>query len=197
MADEYILSFDFGSINMAYNMMDIKTKKIVKWDKFSIKDSTNEGSCEKLAKYLDTSDILSVKNDKDEQPSIIIVLEQQPRCNIKTITISGQLQMYFVLQKMININDKNICKINKIVGYHAKYKLKYYERIEGEEIIDVSKLKDGHYKNKKLAIEQTDRILKRNNENWIDTFNDKKKRDDLADCLLQNLAYMKFNLKIT
>ena len=50
---EYILSFDIGSINMAYCLMDIKTKKIIKWGLFSIKDSTNEGSCLKLAKYLD------------------------------------------------------------------------------------------------------------------------------------------------
>jgi hypothetical protein len=38
---------------MAYNLMDIKTKKIIKWGLFSIKDSTNEGSCLKLANYLD------------------------------------------------------------------------------------------------------------------------------------------------
>jgi hypothetical protein len=195
---EYMLSWDFGSVNMSYNLINLKTKKIIKWDRFSIKDSTNEGSCLKLAKYLDSAKILDIPNyTETEKPTVIIVLEQQPRCNVKTICISGQLQMYYVLEKMITDTPINACTIKKIVGYHAKFKLKYYEKREGEEDIDVSNLKKGHYQNKQLSIKQCAVILKRDNTEWIDFFNENKaKRDDLSDTLLQNLAYMKFILKI-
>lgn len=53
-----------------------------------------------------------------------------------------------------------------------------------------------HLQNKRLAIEQAEIILLRNNKEWCSFFSKKEKRDDLADCFLQNLAYMKFILKI-
>ncbi len=110
---EYVLSFDPGTINMAYCLIQINTLKIINWGKFSIKDSTHEGSCSKLAKYLDK---LRLTDNK----KIIIVIEQQPKINAKTLCIAGQLQMYYVLEK---IDNKGI---EKIVNYHAKNKIKYY-----------------------------------------------------------------------
>jgi len=50
---EYVLSIDPGTINLAYCLIRIKDLKIIKWGLFSIKDSTHEGSCTKLAKQLD------------------------------------------------------------------------------------------------------------------------------------------------
>jgi hypothetical protein len=181
----YLLSFDVGTINMAYCIVKINTLKIINWGIFSIKDSTNEGSCNKLAEKLDQ---LKLVNGKD----IIIVIEQQPRCNVKTIVISGQLQMYFVLER--KMEDTN-CKIRKIDGYHAKNKIKYYvPRPEDEPWPErIDKLKKGHYKTKQTLIEHCRRILKHNEESqeWIDFFENSSKRDDLADSYVQALSYIK------
>lgn len=178
---EYILSFDPGTINMAYCLIEISTLKIINWGLFSIKDFTHEGSCTKLAKYLDK---LKLTDNK----KIIIVIEQQPKINAKTLCIAGQLQMYYVLEKMDNTG------IIKIVNYHAKNKIKYYipapedppwpERI--------TKLKKGHYKTKQTLIEHCKRILNHNNETeWITWFNNQSKLDDCSDAYVMSLSYIK------
>lgn len=196
---DYILSFDFGVLNMAYCLIKIDSLKILKWGTFSIKDSTHEGSCKKLADNLDKLDLLYIDDwESNNCPNIIILLEQQPRVNIKTITISGQLQMYYVLKKReIETNNNKLCKIDKIIGYHAKNKLKYYEFVEGDEPIELEHLKNGHYKNKQMAIKHCERIIKRQpqNENWISFFYSCKKKDDLSDTMTMILSYIKFVIK--
>ncbi len=181
---KYLLSFDPGTINMAYCLIEIDSLKIVKWGLFSIKDSTNEGSCTKLAKQLDT---LTLTDDLEE---VIIVIEQQPRVNCKTITISGQLQMYYVLEKI-----DNKC-IKKIVSYHAKNKIKYYQPIEGDEPMPerLDKLKKGHYRTKQTLIFQCSQILCHNQEiEWKDFFKNSRKRDDISDAYVMALSYIKTN----
>lgn len=184
---KYILSFDLGSINMACCLIEIETLKICNWEHFSIKDSTNEGSCEKLAKHLDK---LRLTDNKD----VIVVIENQPRCNVKTILISGFLHMYFVLEKMAGNSN-----IEKIVGYQARHKINYYEPIEGEEPLPdrLYKLKKGHYRTKQFLIEHCRRELVHNNElKWLEIFEKSKKQDDEADSYIQGLSYIKrFNLR--
>ncbi len=172
---KYIVSFDPAPINMSYMQMDKETQEIVQWGVFSIKDSTNEGSCKKLMEHLDKLNF----NDST------VLHEQQPRCNIKTITICGQLQMYFVMKKIDGYN------IDKIVGYHAGNKNKYYN---GEEPMPdrINKLKKSHYKNKQISIEHCRRIMKQKKEDskWVEFFEKNKKKDDLADSYLMALSYL-------
>ncbi len=188
--DLRIVSFDPAPINMAYCRVNAETLKIDKyWGLMSIKDSTNEGSCKKLANHLDK---LKLTDDVES----IIVHEQQPRCNIKTITICGQLQMYYVLERM---NEESTGHIRKIIGHHAKHKIKYYEEKPGDEPMPLERLnnlsKKGTYKTKQTLIEHCRRLLKQNNENqkWIDFFENSRKRDDLADSYVQALSYIKMN----
>ncbi len=181
---EYILSFDPAEINMAFCLIRIDTLKIVEWGLFSIKDSTHEGSCNKLAKHLDT---LKLTDNK----KVIIVIEQQPVINSKTVCIVGQLQMYYVIEKMDNPG------IIKIVTYHAKNKIKYYQPMEGDEPMParLDKLKKGHYKTKQILIEHCRRILKQNNEDqkWIDWFENQVKLDDVGDAMVTACSYVKTN----
>lgn len=181
---DYILSFDPAIVNMAYCCVNADTLKIHKWGQFSIKDSTNEGTCKKLIKELDQINL----EDLEDLENLIIVHEQQPRCNVKTVTICGQLQMYYVLKKL----ETNYIK--KIVGHHAKYKIKYYEPLPGDEPMPsrINNLKKGHYKTKQILIEHCKRILKHNNElEWLDSFEKKSKKDDLGDSYVQALSYIK------
>ncbi len=178
---DYILFFDPGSINMAYCLVEIKTLKIIKWGLFSIKDSTNEGSCIKLAKKLDELKLT-------EGINVTIVIEQQPKINTKTITISGQIQMYYALLKMDGEN------ISKIIGYHAGNKIKYYVPKEGDEPLPtkLDSLKKGHYRTKQILIEHCRRIMIHNEEtqDWKNYFENNKKKDDISDSYVSALSYI-------
>lgn len=185
-----VVSFDPAQINMAYCRVNADTLKIDKyWGLMSIKDSTNEGSCQKLINHLDK---LKLTNDVES----IVLHEQQPRCNVKTITICGQLQMYFTLERM---NEDSTGHIIKIVGHHAKHKIKYYEEKPGDEPMPWERLnklsKKGTYKTKQTLIEHCRRLLKQNNEDqkWIDFFENSKKKDDISDSYVQALSYIKMN----
>lgn len=183
---ECVISFDPAPINMSYCIVDINTLKIIKWGYFSIRDSTNEGSCKKLANHLDSLRL----TDNIES---IIVYEQQPRCNLKTITITGQLQMYYVLEKM----SEPSAKIKKIVGYHAKNKINYYIENPQDEPMPwkrLNALKKGHYKTKQILIEHCRRILKHNEETeWLEWFEKLSKKDDCSDSYVMALSYIKMN----
>jgi len=198
MAD-YLLSFDPGIINMSYCLVEIKTNTIIRWGLFSIKDNTNEGSCTRLAKQLDDLKLLVIPNWTSEtRPRVIIVHELQPRCNVKTLVISGQLIMYFVLEKFGMEITSQTAVIQKVVGFAAKNKLKYYEFLEGDAPLCVDHLKKGHYRNKQLSKQHCDRILRRTNSPWLKFFQDNKaKQDDIADAFLQCLAYIKNNKLIS
>jgi hypothetical protein len=184
---EYVVSFDPAPINMGHCTVNVNTLLIYDWNKFSIKDSTNEGSCKKLVKQLDD---LKPTDDID----CIIIHEQQPRCNMKTITISGQLQMYFVLERM---NEDHEGNIEKIVGHHAKHKINYYQPMPGDEPMPWERLdglKKGHYRTKQILIEHCRRILKQNGDlEWLTWFEQQPKKDDLADSFVQALSYIKMN----
>ena len=186
-----IAGFDLGVINTSCCHIDIKSKKIIKWELIDIKDNTNEGSCKKMVEQLNNIDL-------QDSGDVIIVVEQQPRCNVKIIMISGFVHMYYTMKKMEDDKkqeQKNKGTITKIVGHHAKNKTKIYEKQKGEEEWPkrIDNLKAGHYKTKQIAIEQCRRILKQNNENekWIDFFEKSPKRDDLADSYLMCLSYIK------
>lgn len=184
---EYIVSFDPAPINMGYCVVNINTLKILDWGKFSIKDSTNEGSCQKLVQQLDIT-------KPTDNIDCIIVHEHQPRCNIKTITICGQLCMYFVLERM---NEDHKGKIEKIVGHQARHKINYYQEQPGDKPMPwerLNKLKKGHYRTKQILIEHCRRILKQNDDlEWLEWFEKQSKLDDLSDSYVQALSYIKIH----
>ena len=128
---------------------------------------------------------------------MIVVVELQPKTNIRTTVMSGQVQMYYVLEKMSSSGlDSTFCNIEKIVGYHARNKLRYYEPQPGDEPLGpaLDHVKKGYYKNKKTAKEHCKRILlqKKEDPKWTKLYTESKKLDDFADCYLQGLAYKKF-----
>jgi len=185
-----IVGFDLGTINTSYCQVRIKDLKILKWGMVDIKDSTNEGSCKKLVNKLNPIDLCS---DGDT----MIVIEQQPRINVKTIMISGFVHMYYTMKKMERVESEEDYNITKIVGHHAKHKIKYYEPREGDGPMPerLAKLKKGHYQTKQICIEHCRRVMKHNEESqeWIDFFEKSVKKDDLADSFLMTLSYIKMN----
>jgi len=100
----------------------------------------------------------------------IVLIENQigPLAN-RMKSIQGMLTQFFVEHKIYNISF--ISSINKLKDFNIG-KLSYKER----------KLK---------SIEITKKILDNNHfNNWIDLFNNHKKKDDLSDSFLQGLWYI-------
>lgn len=192
-----VLGMDLGQINSTFALVDSKTEKLLKWCLIPIVENnkqTNEVICTKLKKSMDKINILEkVPGYGPEQQNASVVIELQPRCNGKTVLMAGQAQMYFVIQK--ELNNENTDHIDKIIGYHASNKLKYYEPMEGDPPIKTD-YKDPHYRNKQIAKQHCAILLKRKGElEWLDFYNKCKKKDDLADAYLMALAYIKFVIK--
>ena len=162
-----ILSFDVGIKNLAYCLLDSETKDILDWN---IIDCTSTNLVLKMIKELD-----SLSHLLDSQ---LILIEKQPSFNPKMRIISTAIYVYFTL-RINHEQNKNI----RIIFYSAKHKLKLCE------VILDKPCKTKYANNKKIAIAQTKVLLK--NNLFLNYFLSHKKKDDLADCHLQVLAYLK------
>ena len=117
------------------------------------------------------------------EDSLTVLIEQQPKINAKMRVIEGFLFMYFTRKKMEGASN-----IKKIISYSPKYKLKCYT---GEPI--VLKCKEGYYKRKRLSIEHCTRLITEDAPEWKKLFEGSKKKDDLSDCYLQGLSYIRYD----
>ena len=162
-----ILSFDVGIRNLAYCLIDNSDNdwNILDWN---IIDCTSSNSILTLIKELDALPHLL--------NSTTVLIEKQPSFNPKMRIISGCIYTYFTLRIAHELN-RNV----KLIFYSAKHKLKH---INVEQI----KAKTKYSRNKKTAIEETKFILKESD--WLNFFLNNKKKDDLADSLLQGLSYI-------
>lgn len=135
---------------------------------------------------------LNEEQNKEIENSISVIIEQQPRTNMKTIRMASQIIFFYAMKKLEN-NKENF-PITKIVGYSAKNKTKYYVLGKDEEPIPerIMKLKSLYSRRKQISIEHTKRILlKRPQEKeFMEFFLKHKKKDDLSDCYLQGLSYI-------
>jgi len=118
-----------------------------------------------------------------------VLIELQPVLRgPKMKTISNHIYSYFLINGVCNDNFK----MNTVSYINASNKLKLFKDNENKDLTQ--------YKNrKKLAIENVNYFLKYINQKTFEKFfNDSKKKDDLADSLLQSLYYLEsnYNFKI-
>lgn len=162
-----LLSFDVGIKNLAYCLIDTSDNQwnILDWN---VIDCTSSNHILTLIKELDSLPHLL--------DSTVILIEKQPSFNPKMRIIGGCLYTYFTLRIAHEQNRKV-----KIMFYSAKHKLKN---------VNVTQVtgKNKYYRNKKLAVEETKFLLK--DTEWLTFFLSNKKKDDLADSLLQGLSYI-------
>ena len=161
-----ILSFDIGIKNLAYCMIDTEDKCILDWN---ILDCSGTNETLRVIKEVDSIDYLKEAD--------IVLLEKQPSFNPKMRNISTALYVYFILRIQYEMG-KNC----KVIFYPAKYKLK----CSNTTIEHKSKVK--YRQNKNLGIVHTRELL----NSHQDFFEKHKKKDDLADCYLQAMSYIKF-----
>jgi hypothetical protein len=172
-----IISIDVGIRNLAYVIIKIKglnDNEILEWDVLEL--------CEKNVKacMVDNieigENIKKIMNEKFNKYKFdkIIIENQIGKNAIKMKSIQGMLNMYFIM-----------CGYgkNEILNYNAIHKLKPF--IE-------KGIKTTYTERKKISKNITYNLCKNyygsDLLNYYTTF---KKKDDLADCLLQCLDYIK------
>ena len=175
-----ILSFDIGIKNLAYCQLDSLSNDILDWNVIDCTQNKNS--------------VLAVIEQLEKIPNFIesdvILLEKQPSFNPIMRIIQTTIYVYFTLRYNYELNLKT-----KILYYSAKNKLKICNSDISSELLDsksksrTSKAKKrNYYLNKKAAIEEVKTLLK--NNPFLNFFEKHKKKDDLADCYLQALAYI-------
>lgn len=188
MSKRAILSFDVGTKNLAYCLLD-ENEIIKDWNVVDIGAATYDRQCQKLIEALDKVDYGSCY-DTDTQQSVTVVIERQPSINPKMRVISGQIQMYYAIEKISGGNGNT--KIEKIVYYSPKFKLRCYQIMPDDDPIIEKKYSTPYAYRKNLAKQHCSIIIKRNqDEKWINLFNSTKKKDDFSDSFLQGLAYLR------
>ena len=167
------LSIDVGIRNLAYVVLSVDDGKttIIDWDIIELCEK-DENACkvdnvkigirmdEKMLKLLD-----KFAFDK-------IIIENQIGQNaIKMKSIQSLLIMFFITNKY---------KYEQIINYNAANKLKHF----------LGKKKTTYTERKKLSKTITGQVCEIQYPDWMDFFTKSKKKDDLADCLLQVLDYL-------
>jgi len=186
------LSFDVGTKNLAYCLIRDEDEKILDWNVVDIGAATYDKQCQKMIEALDKIDY-SIGYPESVKQSIVVVIERQPCRNPKMRVISGQIQMYYALEKNACLNNDDLVFIDKVVYYSPKFKLKCYKPQPGDDSIINKKYKSDYTFRKDLAKQHCKIMIKRNQDNkWIELYNKNKgKADDLADSFLQGIAYLR------
>ena len=109
---------------------------------------------------------------KDVQIDGVVIENQIGPLALRMKTLQGMIMQHFI-EKDIPLVEE-VSASNKLKEFLGNKKTTYTER-------------------KKASIKITQNILIDNNylQNWIESFNKHKKKDDLADCFLQGHWYLK------
>ena len=215
-----LLSWDVGIYNLSYCLLEqneeTKEIKIIDWDIVNLVDNEEM----KKNRSLLFENIPRKLHEKPQLlDADIVVIENQPSLkNPQMKSIQMILYSYFLILGKVIGNDRGY--IDKIEFCSASNKLKVYDGPEiilqekvskrkkkvEEPVVEVVECSDVNvviipekkkkgsalkYADKKrLAIEHA-KYFVQFNPDYIDFFNNHKKKDDLADSFLQGLYYLK------
>ena len=159
-----ILSIDVGIRNLAMCQFDETSNLVVQWDVSGIPPEHKDGIYISLRKHL------------DERPwvldSQIILIEKQPDRNKKMVSVMHFLHAYFIIR----------CPKAETILYDARHK-----------IPDVAGPGKAQYnKRKKVSIQRCEEFIRDGTTNidWLEVFIKSKKKDDLADTVMQALSFV-------
>jgi hypothetical protein len=156
-----VLSIDVGIRNLAMCLIDLSTKVIHQWEVDGVPPESSDGLFVSLRKHLDARPwVLEAQT---------VLIEKQPDYNRKMQSVEHFLNAYFVIK----------CPSAQCVIYHAKHK-----------VPDVSGPGKKKYTQRKNAsIEMCLEFIEETNKTWLPLFTKSKKKDDLADTVMQALSY--------
>jgi hypothetical protein len=156
-----VLSIDVGIRNLALCLIDTGTKVIHQWEVDGVPPESSDGLYVSLRKHLDA------------RPWVLqadtVLIEKQPERNRKMQCVEHFLNAYFVIK----------CPNAQCILYHAKHK-----------VPDVSGPGKKRYTERKnTSIERCKEFIEETNPTWLPLFVKSKKKDDLADTVMQALSY--------
>lgn len=160
-----ILSIDVGIRNLAMCLLDEKNKLILEWDVSGVPPQHADGLYPSLNNHLNEREWLLTADT--------VLIEKQPDKNRKMKTVENFLHSYFVIKN----------PTTETIIYDARHK-----------IPDVAGPGKAKYRQRKQTSIQRCREFIENtpvNHQWIVTFDQSKKKDDLADTVMQALSYTK------
>lgn len=160
-----ILSIDVGIRNLAMCLLnDKKHNRVEHWDVDGIPPEHKDGI------------YVSLRDHLDARPWVLtadtVLIEKQPERNKKMISVMHFLHAYFIIR----------CPKAETILYDARHK-----------IPDVAGPGKAQYnKRKKVSIERCEAFIRDGsvNSDWLDTFLKSKKKDDLADTVMQALSFV-------
>lgn len=161
------LSIDVGIRNLAICHID-SDGRILNWEVDGIPPESDKGIFPCLRDHLDARGWVL---DTDT-----IIIEKQPDRNRKMKTVENFLHAYFVVHR------------KDVVIWDARFK-----------IPDVSGAGRALYrKRKQVSIERCKDYITKDDQNkdWRETFTRSKKKDDLADTVMQALSYIRRNTNV-
>ena len=159
-----ILSIDVGIKNLAICQIDENTKIISQWDVSGVPPEHDDGLYPCLCRHLD--------NKPWVLDSTIVLIEKQPGQNKKMKSVENFLHAYFVIKT----------PSAETIIYDARHK-----------VPDVSGTGKARYRQRKAtAVTRCREFLEGSevNAHWMDTFKASRKKDDLADTVLQALSFI-------
>ena len=158
-----ILSIDVGIKNLAICQIDECTKIVKEWDVSGIPPEHSDGLYPCLRRHLDAKPWTL--------ESTTILIEKQPGQNKKMKTVENFLHAYFVIK----------CPSAETIVYDARHKV--------PDVVGSGKAM--YKKRKQTAVNRCQEFLEEGpNKHWLEHFKVSKKKDDLADTVLQALSFI-------
>jgi Poxvirus A22 protein len=155
-----LLSIDCGIKNLAMCLIDPSTKKIHQWDVSGVPPKHADGIFPCMVKHLNA------------KPWVLeaktVIIEKQPDRNRGMKGIENLLHTYFLVKE------------KDVVIWDARHKIPDHAGVG----------KAMYAKRKKASVERARTFISKENENWVKFFDDHKKKDDLADTVMQALSFI-------
>lgn len=159
-----IVSIDVGIKNLAICQIDETTKLVHNWDVSGVPPEHDDGLYPCLRRHLDAKPWLL--------NATTVLIEKQPGQNKKMKTVENFLHAYFVIK----------VPTAETIIYDARHKV--------PDVVGTGKAR--YRQRKATAVTRCREFLESSelNAHWMDTFKASKKKDDLADTVLQALSFI-------
>ena len=178
-----IISIDIGIKNFAYVVINSDDNssgecKIEDWNIVELCDKSTNASKVDLIEVGETMKQKFSEIFENNYFDMILIENQIGRNAIRMKMLQGMVAMYFI---MIGYSKESI------LNYNAINKLKNFMK---------GKQKTTYQERKKMSKDICKGLVENKFTNMNELYNKSKKKDDLADCLLQGLDYLKKNTTI-
>jgi hypothetical protein len=155
-----LLSIDVGIRNLGMCLIDTSTKKIKNWDATGIPPQHSNGI------------FVCLRDHFRDRPWVLesskVIIERQPDKNKTMKSVENFIHAYF------------ICSDKDVQLYDARFKV--------PDVVGPGRAM--YIKRKKMSVERCTEFITEHNSEYTEWFSQQKKKDDLADSVMQALSYI-------